>query len=376
MTPSTRSLPPFPWDRLAPAHATAKKHPDGCVDLSVGTPIDSTPTVIQQALIEASDSPGYPATFGTPQLREIIADWYKRRRNAGAVHRDGVLPTIGSKEFVAMLPSALGLGPESMVVIPEIAYPTYDIGARLCGAVTHSTDDVDAWAGNAVTKLVWLNSPSNPTGAVASKEYLTTVVRAARDVGAVVASDECYASLVWEGEPAASILDDDVCEGSHEGLLAVYSLSKQSTMAGYRAAFVAGDPALVASLLEIRKHSGLMVPAPVQNAMIAALADDRHAQEQRARYSARRVQLVEAFTRVGFRIDHSQAGLYLWATLGEDCWTTVNTLAELGILVAPGEFYGPAGQRHIRVALTASDADIASAAERVSQQDFSSSLPV
>jgi aspartate/methionine/tyrosine aminotransferase len=180
-----------------------------------------------------------------------------------------------------------------------------------------------------------------------------------------VASDECYAELGWDAPEVPSVLDPRVCGGSHDGLLAVYSASKQSNLAGYRAAFVAGDPALVRGLLEVRKHAGMIVPRPVQEALRVALSDDEHVAEQRERYRARRTVLRAALDAAGFRVDHSEAGLYLWATRGEPCWDTVRSLADRGVLVAPGEFYGAAGARYVRVALTASDAAIATVATRL-----------
>jgi succinyldiaminopimelate transaminase len=339
------------------------------VDLSVGTPVDPTPDVVRRALAEASDSPGYPQTWGTPALRAAVAAWFSRRRGVPDVDPDAVLPTIGSKELVAWLPTLLGLGPGDVVVHPEVAYPTYDVGARLAGATPRPVDGL-ARLGPASARLVWVNSPSNPTGRVLGVEHLAKVVAWARARGAVVASDECYAELGWDApydtEGVPSILDPRVCGGSHERLLAVYSLSKQSNLAGYRAGFVAGDPVLVRSLLEVRRHAGMMVPGPVQAAMRAALDDDGHVAGQKARYGARRAVLREALQAAGFTVDHSGAGLYLWATRGEDCWTTVGDLADRGILVAPGSFYGAAGARHVRVALTASDERVGAAAERLS----------
>jgi aspartate/methionine/tyrosine aminotransferase len=187
----------------------------------------------------------------------------------------------------------------------------------------------------------------------------------ARERGVVLASDECYIELGWERAPV-SVLHPDACAGSHENLLAVHSLSKRSNLAGYRAGFVTGDPALVAELLEVRKHAGLIVPAPVQAAMTAALADDAHAGEQRARYAARRDQLRPALAAAGWIDDQSVAGLYLWASHPDlDCWASVQRLAEAGILVAPGEIYGPTGTRHVRIALTATDERIAAAVARL-----------
>jgi succinyldiaminopimelate transaminase len=198
-------------------------------------------------------------------------------------------------------------------------------------------------------------------------EHLAKVVAWARTHGAVVASDECYAELGWDVEEVPSVLDPRVCGGSHDGLLAVYSASKQSNLAGYRAAFVAGDPGLVRGLLEVRKHAGMIVPRPVQEALRVAVSDDAHVAEQRERYRARRAVVRQALDAAGFRVDHSEAGLYLWATRGEQCWDTLRSLAERGVLVAPGEFYGAAGGRHVRVALTASDAAVATLAARIAK---------
>ena len=361
-----RKLPDFPWDRLAPAKARAAQHPDGIVDLSVGTPVDPVPAVIQDALRAGSNAPGYPLTHGTPALREATAGWLARRLAVTDVPPTAVLPVIGTKELVAWLPTLLGLGPGDQVAIPSVAYPTYDVGARIAGADTLVTAPQDAadLIRTHRPKLIWLNSPANPNGRVAPAAELRAVVEAARESGTVVVSDECYIELAWESEPV-SLLHPDICGASHEGLLAVHSLSKRSNLAGYRAGFVTGDPALVADLLEVRKHAGLIMPQPVQDAMTVALTDDVHAAEQKERYRKRRQVLREALERAGFRIDHSEAGLYLWSTRGEDCWSTVDWLSERGILVAPGDFYGEAGVRHVRVALTATDERVAAAAARL-----------
>jgi succinyldiaminopimelate transaminase len=354
-------LADFPWDRLAPAKALAAEHPDGLVDLSVGTPVDPVPPLVRAALAEASDAPGYPLTAGTPQLRAAISDWVSR--TCGVAGGFEVLPTIGSKELVAWLPTLLGIGPGDVVVIPSVCYPTYEVGARLAGATVVRSDSLLS-VGPARVKLVWVNSPGNPTGAVLPAEHLRKVVDWARERGAVVASDECYLPLPWESSPV-SILS--VCGSDLSGVLAVHSLSKRSNLAGYRAGFVAGDPALVRELLAVRKHAGMIVPAPVQAAMVAALSDESHVAEQRDRYSHRRTRLRDALTAAGLTIEHSEAGLYLWCTRGEDGWATVDWFAARGILVAPGDFYGPAGSRHVRVALTASDERVDAAVARLTK---------
>ncbi|MBW8481424.1 succinyldiaminopimelate transaminase [Actinomadura parmotrematis] len=360
-----RALPDFPWDRLQPYRDRAAAHPGGVVDLSIGTPVDPTPEPIRAALAAAADAHGYPATYGTPALRESVAGWLARRHGVAGADPGAVLPVIGTKELVAWLPTLLGLGAGDKVVFPELAYPTYDVGARLAGAESVATDGLLA-LGPVAPKLVWVNSPSNPTGKVLPAEHLRKVVSWARERGAVVASDECYLDFGWDpAHEPVSVLHPDVCGGSHEGLLAVNSLSKRSNLAGYRAGIVTGDPVLVKRLLEIRKHAGMIVPAPVQAAMIAAFDDETHVDAQRARYAARRATLREAFERHGFRIDHSEASLYLWATRGESCWDTVGHLADLGIIVGPGDFYGPAGARHVRIAFTATDERVAEGAARL-----------
>ncbi len=358
-------LPAFPWDSLIPAARVARAHPDGLVDLSVGTPVDPVPAVVRDALAGSADSPGYPATAGTAALREAAAGWLARRHGVG-VDPAAVLPVIGTKEFIAWLPTLLGLGPGDVVTYPALAYPTYDVGARLAGCQPVATD-TPAVAGSQPVALAWLNSPSNPTGQVLPGGELRQVLRAARATGTIVASDECYIELGWEAS-ALSVLHPDVCDGSHQGLLAVHSLSKRSNMAGYRAGFVAGDPSLISELLEVRKHAGMMVPSPVQAAMTAALDDDEHADEQRARYAARRSRLRPALEGAGWAVDHSVAGLYLWARHPDlDCWGSVDRLAAEGILVAPGDFYGPAGGRHVRLALTATDERIDAAIVRLAK---------
>ncbi|WP_328426091.1 succinyldiaminopimelate transaminase [Micromonospora sp. NBC_00389] len=361
--PVSSRLPEFTWDTLDAAAVVAAAHPEGLINLSMGTPVDPVPEVIRQALADASDAPGYPLTAGTPALRDAITAWVARACGAG-VDGLGVLPTIGSKELVAWLPTLLGIGPDDVVVVPSIAYPTYEDGARLAGATVVRADSLTAVGPTSRVRLVWVNSPGNPTGRVLPAAHLRKVVDWARERGAVVASDECYLSLGWSAEPV-SVLSPEVCGGSYDGVLAVHSLSKRSNLAGYRAGFVAGDPALVAELLKVRKHAGMIVPAPVQAAMVAALQDERHADEQRERYRARREVLTAAFTSAGFTVEHSEAGLYLWLTRGEDCWQTVDWLARRGILVAAGVFYGPSAGQYVRVALTESDEHVAAVAGRL-----------
>jgi succinyldiaminopimelate transaminase len=356
-------IPSYPWDDLAPLKEKAHAFPGGAVDLSLGSPADSVPPAIQHALAAAADAPGYPTTAGTPELREAAAGWLARALGV-RVPSSAVLPVAGTKEFIAWLPTQLGLGPGDVMTYPELAYPTYEVGARLAGATPVASDALDDGAGPA--RLRWINSPSNPTGRVLPADTLRDAVAWARDRGCVLASDECYISLGWEVTPV-SALHSSVLGDSLSGVLGVFSLSKRSNLAGYRAGFIAGDPDLIAQLLLIRKQSGMIVPKPVQAAVTAALLDDAHADEQKERYRARREVLRAGLEAAGFRIEHSEAGLYLWASRPDMDGRAATELlaAECGILVGPGHMYGPSGASHIRVALTASDERVAAAADRL-----------
>jgi succinyldiaminopimelate transaminase len=361
-------LPEYPWDELAPIAEKARAFPGGAVDLSVGTPVDPVPAVIQDALVAAANAPGYPLTAGTPELRSAAAGWLARSLGV-QVDPVTVLPVIGTKEFIAWLPTVLGLGPADTVLYPSLAYPTYDIGAKLCGAASAAVGDVAGRALDGVpasSRLLWVNSPSNPTGRVLPAASLRDAVAWARARGAVLASDECYIELGWDSSPV-SVLHPSVRGDSLDGVLAVFSLSKRSNLAGYRAGFVTGDPALMKDLLLVGRQAGMIVPGPVQAAMVAALSDDAHAVAQKARYAARRAILAEGLTAAGFRIEHSEAGLYLWATRpGLDCWAACELLAtQCGLLVGPGSMYGPEGNAYIRVALTATDERVATAGDRL-----------
>ena len=363
----SRALPDFPWDQLVSYAERARAHADGIVDLSVGTPVDPTPKVVQDALAAAADSPGYPMTVGRVDLRQACIDWLSRRFGVTGLQVDAILPAIGSKEMVASIPTHLGLGENDLVVFPELAYPTYEVGARLAGARSVASDSLTSLGPERVSVL-WINSPSNPTGRVLPVDHLRKVVAWARERGVLLISDECYLEMSWEaaaGQGPVSVLHPDVCGGDHSGILTIQSLSKRSNLAGYRCAFAAGDTSVIAELLAVRKNLGLMMPGPQQVAMTAALDDDLHVSEQHARYAARRATLKEAFEAAGFRIDHSEASLYLWATRGEPCWDTVSWLADRGILVAPGAFYGRAGAEHVRIALTVTDERVAAAVPRL-----------
>jgi len=350
-----QKLPDFPWDALAPYGAIARTHPEGAIDLSVGTPVDPTPEFIQSAFKDASNSPSYPVTVGTPELRDAITSWAKK--TLGVTGDFGVLPLIGSKEFVAWLPTFIEA---QSVLYPDVAYPTYLVGALLAEADATAVNlDASQWP---AADMAWVNSPSNPTGRVHSEAEFRSAIAWSRKNKSVLVSDECYLEFGDSVQPTSILHYTD---GDNSNILGVYSLSKRSSMAGYRAAFIIGDPQLIAKILEVRKHAGMMVPLPVQKAMVAALSDDKHVAEQRARYNARRATLVPALVAAGFTIDNSEAGLYIWASRNENCWDSVAWLADCGIIATPGIFYGELGSRHIRIAMTATDAQISDAARRI-----------
>ena len=353
-------LPDFPWDALAPYGERARAHSHGAIDLSQGTPVDPTPDFIQEVLKSSSNSPSYPVTTGTKELRDAIERY--GRGVIGVAGDFDVLPTIGSKELVALLPFLLEA---KRVLIPRIAYPTYKVGALLNKAEVIEVDfNPSTWPTENVD-LVWLNSPSNPTGRVHSNDEIEAVINWSRQHGVIVASDECYLPFP-DSKSGKSLLA--LNQGDNTGFIALHSLSKRSNLAGYRAAFAIGDRAIIKRLLEIRKHIGLMVPLPVQRAMTVALQDEEHVRRQADRYRSRRLVLANALREARFEIEFSESGLYIWCTRGERDWDSVSWFANLGIIVTPGHFYGESGANHVRIALTATDAQIEEAASRISAQ--------
>lgn len=366
------NLPDFPWDSLAPYKSKASAHSQGLVDLSIGTPVDDVPEIIQTALKESANTPGYPTTIGTTEFRTAAVNWLQRKLNVEVANLENVIPTIGSKEIVAWLPTFLNLNGAHTIAIPKVAYPTYKVGGLIAKCTVVLADGVNelererlsALKRNQPLTLVWINSPSNPTGAVLEDKDLKEIVNWAQHHDVIVASDECYIELGWNKTPK-SILHKEIVGASAKNILAVHSLSKRSNFAGYRAGILVGDTAFVQQILEIRKHAGMLTPLPVQSAATAAFADDQHVEQQREIYKRRRDLLIPALENAGFKIESSDAGLYLWATRSEDCWQSVDWFAQIGALVAPGAFYGESAQQHVRIALTATDERISSLLSRL-----------
>ena len=354
---------PYDWSRIDPYRRRAEQCPGGLVDLSVGSPVDPVPRSVREALAAAADdgqARGYPKTAGDGPLRQAVADWFRRCRGVDldALGAD-LVPTVGSKEAVALMASLLHLGPGDRVVQPRVSYPTYAIGTQLAGAQVTTVDDpadTDSWVDLPGVRAIWINSPGNPSGRVIDRAGLAKIVRAARSIGATVLSDECYALLDWSGSAQASpcILESQVCGGDASGILCLYSMSKQSNMAGYRAALVAGDAQLVKAMTAYRKQVGLIVPGPVQRAMQAALEDGEAVTAQRDVYARRLHALTEALGAYGYDAVMPQGGLYIWAQARSgDCWADMAELSRLGILASPGEFYGDG--RYLRFSSTITD---------------------
>lgn len=364
-TPLAERLADFPWDQISSFRERASAHPGGLVNLSMGTPVDPTPDVIRAALSAEADAPGYPTTIGQLELREAAADWMARRWGVHGLSTDSILPLIGTKELLSWLPTLLEVGTTSAVAVPALAYPSYVAAINIAGAQIAFAEDPTTIDPSVDVRLCYINYPNNPTGRIATVEELRRVVEWARERDVVLVSDECYIEFAWSREPV-SVLHPDVCGDSFANLLAVHSLSKRSNMAGYRSGFFTGDPALMARLLEIRKHLGVAMPSPIQAASIAALTDDEHVDLQRALYRRRRDVLTEALRAAGWNVPDCEGGLYLWIDrAGMTSWESVALLSDHGILATPGDFYGPAGANHVRVALTALDTQVDSAVERL-----------
>jgi succinyldiaminopimelate transaminase len=360
--------PPYPYDRLDALKPSAQALDGGLVDLSIGTPCDPPPPFVVEALASSAAERGYPASIGSPAFREAAAGWMQRRLGV-EVPVAQLAACIGTKELVAGMPHWLRLRDPSrdVVLYPAISYPSYAMGAELAGCravpvpvTPDGRSDLDAIdAADADRALcLWVNSPGNPTGHL---DDLGAAAEWGRARGVPVLSDECYVEFTWQG-PGATILTHGL-----EGVLAVHSLSKRSNLAGVRAGFYAGDAELVRYLSEIRKHSGFMVPGPVQAAAIAAWSDQAHVDIQRERYRRRLERMAEILDAIGVDAPMPSGGFYLWAPAPDgDAWALVRQLAEEGgALVSPGEFYGADGEGFVRVAVVQPDDRIELIARRL-----------
>lgn len=352
--------PPYPYERLNDVRARAQERfadRGGLVDCSIGTPCDAPPDAVLAAMATSGTERGYPTSPGSPEYRRAAAAWLSRRFGVTVDEVHGLAACVGTKEFVATTAHFLRLrNPDrDTVLYPAVAYPTYAMGATLAGSRAVAVPelpagglDLDAVADEDAARAlcVWVNSPSNPTGRLSD---LGRTAEWGRARAVPVLSDECYAEFTWDGPPRS------VLEAGVDGVVAVHSLSKRSNLAGMRAGFYAGDPELVTYLLDVRRHAGLMVPGPVQAGAAVALDDDRHVEEQRARYDGRLRYLAGVLAASGLPVELPAGGFYLWVPVPDgfaDGWAVCEWLAdESGLLVSPGELYGPEGSGHVRVAV-------------------------
>lgn len=356
----TFTLPPYPYDRLAGLAKLAEAHEGGMVDCSIGTPWDPPLGAVVEALASSDSERGYPASAGSPQLREAAARWLTRRFGLDDVPPASVAACVGTKELVASVPHVLRLRmpDRDTVLYPAVSYPTYAMGAELAGCRAVAVPppagrlgglDLDAIDPDDARRalVLWSNSPSNPTGGLGD---LGAEAAWGRAHGVPVFSDECYAEFTWDGSPHS------VLEHGADGVVAVHSLSKRSNLAGLRVGFYAGDPELVEFLRALRQHAGLMVPGPAQAAGVAALSDDEHVEAQRTRYRERMAYLRDVLGAYGVPVGLPEGGFYLWVPVPPERWPDAWAMAESlandgGLLVSPGDLYGDAGAGHVRVAV-------------------------
>jgi succinyldiaminopimelate transaminase len=372
----TFRLPPYPYDRLSGLAKVADAHEGGMVDCSIGTPYDPPLPAVIDALASSGTERGYPASAGSPQLREAASGWLARRFALPDVPPSSVAACVGTKEFVASVPQLLRLREpgRDTVLFPAVSYPTYAMGAelagcravpvppprgRLGGLQLDAIDPEDA--GRAL--LLWSNSPSNPTGGLGDLGAEAAWGRAHR---VPLFSDECYAEFTWEGPPRS------VLQHGPDGVVAVHSLSKRSNMAGVRVGFYAGDAELVEFLRAVRQHAGLMVPGPAQAAGVAALSDVDHVEVQRARYRERLAFLAGVLRGYGCPVALPEGGFYLWVPMPAGRWPDAWAMAEAlatdgGLLVSPGDLYGEDGAGHVRVAVVQPMERLALVGERLAR---------
>jgi succinyldiaminopimelate transaminase len=354
--------------------ALARTYPGRFISMAGGSPEDPVPAFIRDALFDHGDAQGYTPASGTPAFREAARDWMIRCLGAptDVVRAGDVIPLIGTKEMLTLLPTLLGIGEGDEIAIPDPSYPSFPVGAILAGATAYHLPAGEL--PRAGTKLVWVNSPSNPTGEIVGADYLRELITWVRQNDALLVADECYIEFHWDdADPCISVMAPDVNGGSLKGILAIYSMSKRSNLAGYRVGFMTGDPAPLPNIKRLRDFLGLMVPTPILGAATIALKDDEHVERQRRIYAERAVQMKTALESAGFTVDVARAGMFLWATEGRSANESARWFAERGIAVTEGAGFGPAGEKYVRIALTSLHTDEAIA--RITGGEASVLLP-
>jgi len=359
ISPLLSSLAAYPFVRLEEAKRAAAARGIELIDFGVGDPREPTPRLVRDALSAAlDDSSRYPLAQGLPELREAIARWAGRRFGVALDPETEIIPTLGSKEAIFSLAQAV-VGERRLVAVPDPGYPVYERGALFAGGepvalplreANGFLPDLDAvepalWERLAV---FWVNYPNNPTAAVAELDFYERLGELARRPGFLLASDEAYSELWFESPPPSALQLAD-----RRNVVVFNTLSKRSSMTGYRSGFAAGDPELIAALRAFRPTVGTAPQEFVQRASIAAWGDEAHVEETRERYRRKRDLIAGALERRGVRIAGSAATMYLWVAVpdGETSESFAGRLLEHGVVVAPGAYLGPAGEGYVRFAL-------------------------
>jgi succinyldiaminopimelate transaminase len=368
LSPVLSAVGTYPFVRLEEAKRRVAARGVELVDFGVGDPRERTPSLIREALLASVDETSkYPLAEGLPELREAIAAWVRRRFGVRLDPARQVIPTLGSKEAIFSLAQVVvdRDSGRNVVAYTEPGYPVYERGARFAGAEPLalplveqngflpdlSVLDLDRLA------ILWLNYPNNPTGAVAPREFLEDAAALAREHDFVLAADEAYTEL-WFDEPPPSALQ----VRSLRNVVAFNTLSKRSSMTGYRSGFAAGDDALIGALRTFRPTVGTAPQEFVQRASVVAWGDEAHVEEARALYRAKREALLPVLEAKGLRIAASRAGMYLWVEVEGDADAFAERLLEHGVVVSPGSFFGPSGEGYVRFALVPSLEDCRRAA--------------
>jgi succinyldiaminopimelate transaminase len=370
ISPLLSSLAAYPFVRLEEAKRAAAARGIEIIDFGVGDPREPTPRLVRDALAAAlGDSSRYPLAQGLPELREAIAGWARRRFDVALDPDTEIIPTLGSKEAIFALAQVV-VGDRRLIAVPDPGYPVYERGALFAGGEPVGVPllednaflpDLDAVHADVWEQLAvfWVNYPNNPTAAVAPLEFYERLGELARRHGFLLASDEAYSELWFESPPPSALQLAD-----RTNVLVFNTLSKRSSMTGYRSGFAAGDPQLIAALRAFRPTVGTAPQEFVQLASIAAWGDEAHVEETRERYGRKRKLVAGALERKGLWIAGKAATMYLWVAVpaGETSESFAGRLLEHGVVVAPGAYLGAAGEGYVRFALVPSLEDCARAA--------------
>lgn len=362
ISPVLRAQSTYPFVRLNQAAAERRERGLDVVDFGMGDPREPTdPRIIEALRDGVCERMGYPASAGLPELREAVASWAERRFGVSLDPDRHVIPTLGSKEAIFSFAQVVldPTGGRDTVVVTEPGYPVPGRGAAFAGArvvelplLEHNgfLPDLDAvepglWER---TALVWVNYPNNPTGVTAPLAFFERLAALARDHDVVLASDEAYTEL-YADEPPVSALQ--LADWSN--VVAFNTLSKRSSMTGYRSGFVAGDPSLIAALRQFRPNVGTAPQEFVQRASVVAWSDETHVTVARASYARKRAVLADVLRDKGIRVAGGSATMYLWVAVpdGETSESFAERLLERGVLVTPGSYLGPSGEGYARFAL-------------------------